>query len=108
MLLLLQGDIFLKGPIPLFPSVTALVNILLHASCHMSYVAGVQVIIVDDPKYQSPIAVLLIWLEICPYVRSLEDCKYLFPNQRSVGNERVGEWTNFFRVSSKRRIPNDN
>ena len=46
MLFLVQGSMFLKGPIPLILSVTALVEIILHTSRHVISVSGAQVMIV--------------------------------------------------------------
>ena len=46
MLLFMQGSILLKGPVSLLPSVSALSNILLHASLHVFYGAWTQVVIV--------------------------------------------------------------
>ena len=105
---LLQGSILFKGPIPLLPSVTALVELLLRTSRHVINVAGYQVIIVNDPEFQSPITMLLRRLKVCPCVRSLEDCNYLVPYQKSIGNEKVSECTYFFRVSFKHRMPTEN
>ena len=93
---------------PFLPSVPALGDILLCASRHVIYVFGNQVMVVNDPESQSPITMLLSWLEVRPCVRYLEDFNHLVPNQRYVSNERVGEWTNFFRVSSKHRMPTEN
>ena len=107
-MVLLQGSIFIKGPIPLIPSVTSLGKLLLRTSFHVVYIAGAQVIIVNEPESQSPITVLLSWLEVGLCVRSLEYCNHVLPNQRSVRNERVGEWTNLSRVSSKRLSPTEN
>ena len=95
MLLLVQGSIFLKGSIPSLPSVTALGELLLHAIHHVVYVAGTQLMVVNDPESQYTIMVLLSWIEACPCIQSLEDCNHIFPNQRSIGNERVGEWSDF-------------
>ena len=108
MLLLMQGRIFLKGPIPLFPSITALVKLLLRAIHHVVYVAGTHVMIVNEHESQSPITVLLIWIEVRPCVQYLEDWNHFVPNQCYVGNERVGKWTDFFRFSSKWRRPTKN
>ena len=105
---LVQGSIFLKGPIPLFLSVTALGKLLIRAILHVIYVSRTLVMIVNEAEYQSPITVLLRWLEVRAYVRYLEYSNHLFINQRSVGNEIVGEWTYFFRVSSKHRSPTEN
>ena len=64
--------------------------------------------VVNDPEYQSSIMMLLSWLEVHPCVRSLEYCNHLIPNQRSSGDERVSDWNDIFRVSSKQRIPTEN
>ena len=61
--------------------------------------------IVNEPESQSSITIILIWLEVRPCLISLEDCNLLVPNQHYVGNERVSEWADFFRVSSKHRRP---
>ena len=87
---LVQGRIFLKGPIHIFPSVTELGELPLRASRHAVYVAGSQVMIVDEPESQSPIMVLLIWIELRPCVQSLQDYNHIFPNQRSISNEIFG------------------
>ena len=107
-LLLLQVSIFFKGPIPLLPSVTSLGELLLRTSRHVIDITGDQVTIVNEPESQYTITMLLIRIEVRPCVRSLEDCNHLLPNQCSVGNERGGGWTDFFRVSSKRRRPTEN
>ena len=108
LMFLLQGSIFFKGPILLLPSVTALVELLLRTSRHVIDVAGTQVMILNYHDSQSLITMLLIRFKVPPCVQSLEDCKYLVSNQRSVGNERVGECTNFFRVISKLCRPTEN
>ena len=105
---LVQGSIFFKGPIPLLPSVTSLGKIFLRASRHVVDVAGYQVMIVNEPESQSPITMLLIRFEVRPCVQYLEYCNHIFPNQRSVGNERVGKWNDFFRVSFKHRSTTEN
>ena len=51
---------------------------------------------------------LLRLIKVRPCVQSLEYCNHLVPNQRSVSNERVSEWTDFFRVGSKHRRPTEN
>ena len=48
MLLLVQGSIFIKGTIPLLPSVTKLRDLLLCSRYHVIYVAGDQVMIVTE------------------------------------------------------------
>ena len=101
----MQGSIFFKGLIPLLPSVTALGELLLRTIRHVIDVVGDQLIIVNDPESQFPITMLLIWLKVRLCIPSLEDCNHIVPNKRSIGNERVGEWTDFFRVSSKHRSP---
>ena len=57
----------------------------------MINVAGYQVMIVNEPESQSPITMLLICIEVRPCVQSLEDYNHLVQNQRSVGNEIVGD-----------------
>ena len=105
MLFLVQGGIFFKFTIPLLPSVTSLGKLLLRTICHVIDVARAQVMIVNKPESQYPITMLLSRLEVLPCVLSLE---HLVPNQRIVGNERVGKWTDFFRVSSKYRRTTEN
>ena len=90
-LLRLQVSIFFKGPIPLLPSVTSLGELLLRTSRHVIDITGDQVTIVNEPESQYTITMLLIRIEVRPCVRSLEDFNHLVPNQRSVGDERVGE-----------------
>ena len=51
---------------------------------------------------------LLSWIEVLPCVRSLEDNNHLVHNQQYVSNKRVGECTDFFRVSSNHRRPTEN
>ena len=108
MLFLVQGSIFIKGPIPLLPRVSELGDLIIRTIHHVVYVVWNQVMFVYEPADQSSIMMLLSWLEVCPCVLSLEDCKHLVPNQHSIGDERVGEWTYIFRVSSKRRSPTEN
>ena len=50
---LVQGRIFLKGPIPLFLSVSALGELLLRVSRHDVYNSGAQVMVVNDPESQA-------------------------------------------------------
>ena len=108
MLFLVQGSIFLKGPIPLFPSVSTLGDILLCASRHVVYVTCTQVMVVYEPEAQSSITILLICLEVRTCVQSLEYFNHLVPNKRSIGDEIVGEWADIFRISSKNRSPTEN
>ena len=108
MLFLVQGSIFLKGQITIFPSVSALGKLLLLVIRHVVYVAWTQVMVVYYTDAQSSITMLLIWIEVCPCVRSMEDLNHLVPNQRSIGDERVGEWTDIFRVSYKHRMHTEN
>ena len=108
MMFLAQVIIFLKGSIPLFPSVTSLDELLFRSIRHLIYVAGTQVMVVNETESQSPIRIILSCLKVRPFIRSLEDCNHLVSDQRSVGNERVGEWTDVFRVGFKHRMPPDN
>ena len=62
MILLVQGSIFIKGPIPLLPSVTALGDILLRASRHVIYVSGDQLMIVNDHESSIPSRCFLVGL----------------------------------------------
>ena len=101
MLLLVQGGIFFKHPILLLPSITALGELLICTIRHVIDVSGSQVMILNENESQSPILVLLSRFEVCSCVHLMEDCNHLVQNQCSVGNERVGERTYFFRVSSK-------
>ena len=45
---LVQGSIFLKGPIPILPSVTALGDIIIRPCCHVIYVAGSKLMTVNE------------------------------------------------------------
>ena len=108
MLFLGKGRIFLKGTIYISPSVGELDELLLRAIYHVIYVAWTQVMVVYEPESQSSITMILSWLEVCTCIVSLEDCNHLSPNQRSIGDERVGEWTDIFRVSSKHRRTTNN
>ena len=93
MLKLMQGIILLEGLVYIFRSVSALENILLRARQHVVYVAWTQVMVVYELVYHFSITLFLGWIQIRPRKRSLEYCDHLFPNQRSICNERVGEWS---------------
>ena len=66
MLFLVQGIIFLKYSIPLFPSVSALGEILLHASHDVVYASRTQEMVVYKPISQSFTTMFLIWIEVRP------------------------------------------
>ena len=68
---LVQGSIFLKALITLFPSVTALGELLLCTSRHVINFSGSQVMILNEPEYQSPITMLLSRLKVRPCFQSL-------------------------------------
>ena len=104
----MQGSIFLEGPIPLFPSISALGELLLRFIRHVVYVAWTKLMIIYELVAQSSITILLGWLEVFPCVQSLEDCNHIVPNQRFICNEQVSEWSDSFRVSSKNHSPNEN
>ena len=61
-----------------------------------------------DLVTQYSIMILLGWLLIRPRVRSMEYFDHLVPNQHSICNERVGEWSNSFRVRFKHHRPTEN
>ena len=63
--------------------------------------------VVYDTESQYSITMIFIWIEVHPCVRSLEYCNHLVPNQRSINDERVGEWLDIFGVSSKCRRPTE-
>ena len=102
MLFLVQGSVFLKGPIPLFPSVSEFGKLLLRSRFHVVYVAWTQVMVVYDPESQSSTTILLSWLDVRTCVRYLEHCNHIVPNQLYIGGEIVG------RVSSNHLRPTDN
>ena len=91
MLLLVQSSIILKGSIPSFHSVTAFGELLLHTSHHVIYVANTQVMVVNDPESQSPIAMILIWIDVRSCVLYLEYCNHLLQNQRSISRRAPSE-----------------
>ena len=64
--------------------------------------------VVYDPESQSSISILLGWLEVRPCILSLEDRNHLFPNQRYIGDKRISEWIDIFRVGSKHHNPTEN
>ena len=67
----------------------------MHARFHVVYVSGTQVIILNEPEYQSYIKVILTLIWVTPYVRSLEDCNHIVPNQRSVSELFHPQMRNF-------------
>ena len=87
MMLLMQGNIILEGPVSILPSVSALIKLLLRSSCHVVYIAWTQVMIVYEIVADSSITMFLDWLQIRPHILSLKDCVHLVPNQCSVCNE---------------------
>ena len=68
MFLLMKASILLKGPVSLLPSVSALINILLHASLHVFYGAWTQVVIVYELVAHSYITMFLVWIRIRPRI----------------------------------------
>ena len=64
--------------------------------------------VVYEPKSQSYITMLLRRIEIRPCALSLKDCNHILLNQRCISYERVGEWTDIFKVSPKHRRPTEN
>ena len=107
MLLLMKGRILLESPIYLLPGVSVLNKLLLCTSRHVVYVALHQVVIVYELVAHYSITMFIDSLQIRPRIRSLKYCDHLVPNKRSVYNERVGEWYDSFRVTSKRRRPTE-
>ena len=80
MMLLMQGRILIEGPVSLFPSVSALINILLHASRHVVYVVWTQLMVLYDTVAHSIIMIFLGWLQIRPCIRSMKYCNHIVPN----------------------------
>ena len=64
--------------------------------------------VVYYPGAQSSISMLLGWLEVRPCILSLEDRNHLFPNQRYIGDKRISEWIDIFRVGPKHHNPTEN
>ena len=108
MLLLMQGSIFIDVSVPLFPSASALDELLLRARHHVVYVAWNQVMVVYELVAQSSVTMLLGWLEVHPHVRYLKYYDHFVPNQLSICNEQVVEWSDSSRVSPKHRRPTKN
>ena len=102
MLLLMQGSILLGGLVSILPNVSALIKLLLQASRHAVYVDWTKVVFVYELVFHSSISMFLVWLQIRPKILSLKDCDHIVPNQCSICNVRVGEWSDRFRVTSKR------
>ena len=97
----------LKGLVYLFPCVSALSNLLLRVSRHMVYAAWAKVVIIYELVDHYSITMFLGWLQISTLIQSLKYCDHIVPNQNSVCNERVGECSNSFRITSKYRGPTD-
>ena len=108
MLLLMQGSILLEISVSLFPSVSALGDLLLRSICHMVYFAWTQVMVVYAIAAHYSITMLLVWIQIRPRIQSLKYSDHLVPNQRSIYNEQFGEWSDRLRVTSKHLRPTEN
>ena len=103
----MQGSILLEVPVSLFPSVRLLRNIFLRASRHVVYVAWTQVMVVYELVSYYFITIFLSWIQICPHILYLKDSEHLVPNKHSIYDERFGEWSDKFRVTSKPRWPTE-
>ena len=107
MLILMQGSIFNEGPVSISPSVGALRNLLLCASQHGVYVLWTNIVIVYEILSHPSIMMFLAWIQIRPCIRSLKHYAPILLNNLLVCNKRVGEWSNRFRVTPKRRRPTE-
>ena len=108
MLLLIQARIILEVPVSLLPSVSGQVELLLRASRHMVYVAWTQVMVLYELVDHSSTTILILWLQIHPYIWSLKDCNHLITNHCSLWNDQVVEWSDRFRVTSKHNRTTEN
>ena len=99
----MQGSILLKGTVSLLSSLSTTIELPFCASRYVDYIAWNKVLIIDERVSHYSITIFLGWLQVRPCIWSLKYCDHIIPNQRSVCNKLVCEWSNSFNVTSRHR-----
>ena len=75
----------------------------LRSSCHIIDVDWTKIMVIYDLVIHPSVTIFLGWIQVHTCIWSLKDCDHIIPNKCSVFNERVGEWSKSFRVTSRQQ-----